>query len=178
MKKTSLWSLLILALGLIVLSACGGDSSSASLPVQIQPTKAVIKIETTGTLGGGTMIGGITVTGVLPAGVTVKATPDPENPAVLVTNSGVVVESGAAVAVATGESASAIATYNSTDRKVNIQVYDQDGFGIGEFVTVTCNIASGTTPKAASFGLEGFTPKDLNGAPINGLTPGYTVDIH
>jgi hypothetical protein len=114
----------------------------------------------------------------LPAGVTVKATPD-GNSSDLVTDSGVVTASGAAVVVAAGESpASTFATYDPATGKVTIQVYDQDGFGIGEFVTVTCNIASGTTPKAASFGLEGFTPKDLNGAPINGLTPGYTVDIH
>lgn len=174
MKRISLSTLLILALGLTMLSACGGDSSSAPLPSR--PTTAVIKIETTGTLGQGTMIGGITVTGVLPAGVTVKATPDVQNPAVLITDSGVVIASGAAVAVVTGENASAFATYDPATGKVDIQVYDQDGFGAGEFVTVTCDIASGTRP--GSFGLEGFTPKDLDGAPIDGLTPGYTVNIH
>jgi len=169
MKKLSLASL-ILALSLTLLSACGGGSSSDP---PFQPTKAVIKIETTGTLDDGVMIGGITVTGVLPIGVTVKATPDAQNPAVLVTDSNVVIASGA-----TGTNASTFATYNATDRKVSIQVYDLDGFGIGEFVTVTCDIASGTTPTAGSFGLEGFIPKDLNGAPIGTLTPGYTVTLH
>lgn len=112
------------------------------------------------------------MSGVLPSGVTIKATPDTQNPSVLVTNSGVVVASGVV-----GRNASTLATYNAATRKVNIQVYDQDGFGTGEFVTVTCDIVSGTTATAGSFGLEGFTPKDLNGAEINGLTPKITVDM-
>jgi len=169
MKKISLASL-ILALGFTVLSACGGDSGSAPLPSP--PTKAVIKIETAGTLDQGVMIGGITVTGVLPAGVTVKATPDAQNPAFLVTDSDVVIASGV-----TGTNASAYATYNATNRKVNILVYGQEGFGIGEFVTVTCDIAPGTRPTAGSFGLEGFISKDLNGSPIGTLTAGFTVSI-
>ena len=168
MNNLSLASL-ILALSLTVLAACNGDNGSAP---SSQQTTAVMKIETTGSLDQGTMIGGITVAGVLPAGVTVKATPDAQNPAVLVTDSDVVIASGV-----TGTNASTFATYDATNRNVTIQVYAQDGFGIGEFVTVTCDITPGASPTAGSFGVEGFVPKDLNGAPIGTLTAGYTVSI-
>jgi len=154
-----------------MLSACGGDTSSSPQPAA--PTTAVVKIAATGQLDPGTMIGGIAVSGVLPSGVTIKAAPDAQNSSVLVANSGVVIASGVA-----GRNASTLATYNAATRKVNIQVYDQDGFGTGEFVTVTCDILSGTTPTAGGFGLEGFTAKDLNGAEINGLASRITVDIH
>jgi hypothetical protein len=173
MKKTSISSLSILILGLTILSACGGGSSS-SAPQPSGPTTAVIKIQTTGILGSGTLISGITVTGVLPAGVSVKATPDAQNPSVLVTNPGVVLVSGV-----TGSNAQApINTFNPTDRTLGINVVDQDGFGIGEFVTVHCDIASGTTTTAGGFGITDFVYKDLNGALISGLTPTFTVDIH
>jgi hypothetical protein len=172
MKKTSLTSLLIFAFVLTMLPACGGGTSST--PTSSQPTTAVIKIETTGSLDPDTRIGGIEVTGVLPAGVSVKATPDVDNPSVLVTDSGVVVASGV-----TGTNASAQATYSPADKKVHILVYNHiDGFDTGEFVTVTCDIAAGTTPTAGSFGLVDFKPVDLlNGSAITVLTPGFTVDI-
>lgn len=171
MKRISLSSLLIFALSLTMLSACGGGSSSTMQPPA--PTKAVINISTTGTLGSGTVIGGITVTGVLPAGVTVKATPDPQNPSVLVTDSGVVIASGV-----TGANALALNTYNSSDRKVTIHLVDPDGFPTGQFVTVNCDIASGTRPTAGDFSLTDFKPKDLGGADISGLMKGFTVDIN
>lgn len=182
MKNNSLRNVLIIALAMAMFSACGGDKKGAPVPTlpapqPSGPTTAVIRIAIAGTLDPGTMIGGITITAVLPAGVTVKATPDAQNPAILVTDSGVVTASGAAVSDATGENASSFGTYDSTDRKVSIQVYDQDGFETGEFVTVRCAIASGSAPTAANFGLEAFTPKDLNGTDINGLTPGYTVQV-
>lgn len=174
MKKISLSSLLIFALGLTMLSACGGGSSSSSDPQQSGPTTAVIKIGTTGTLGSGSLISGITVTGVLPAGVTVKATPDPTTPSVLVTDPGVVVASGV-----TGTSATTpINTFNAADRTVGINLVDPDGFGIGQFVTVNCDIASGATPTAGSFGITYFYPVDQNGAVISTLTPTFTVDIY
>jgi hypothetical protein len=77
----------------------------------------------------------------------------------------------------TSVNAAAFATVDQPDRRLQIQVYDQNGFGTGEFVTVACDIASGATPTAGNFGLEGFIAKDLNGADIDGLTAGLTVDL-
>jgi hypothetical protein len=172
MTRTSRANLLlpVLCLWLTLFAACGGYTSNDPQPVA--PTTAVVKISATGQLDPGRMIGGITVSGVLPAGVTIKAAPDAQNSSVLVAARNAVLASGVV-----GKNASALATYNAATRKVNIQVYDQDGFGTGEFVTVTCDILSGTTPTAGGFGLEGFTAKDLNGVDINGLTATITVDL-
>ena len=172
MKKRSPLHLLIFAIGITMVSACGGGASSSS-PQPSGPTTAVIRIETTGVLGPGVMIGGITVTGVLPAGVTVKTTPDPQNPSVLVTDTDVVIASGV-----TGTNAGTIATYDAAERKVSIYVWDAvDGFGTGEFVTVRCTIASGATPTSGGFGLSDLSVYDLDGADIIGLAAGYTAEI-
>jgi hypothetical protein len=169
--KISLWRLLILAISATVLSACGGGGGgSAVLPL---PTTATISISTSGTLDPGVMIGGINVSLVLPSGVTVKSTPDALNPSVSVTNPGVVIVSGV-----TGTNATApYNTYDVADRKLNIYVIDPGGFGTGEFVKVRCNITLGDTPESSSFGLVDFSPKDINGNDIAGLTAGFTVDV-
>ena len=177
MQRMTLKGLMMLALCMATLASCGGGGSlegggTSQVNGPSQPTTAVVKIRTTGTLDPGAKIGGISVTGVLPAGVSVKATPDAYNQSILVTDSGIVIASGV-----TGTNAAAFATYNATDRKVTIQVYDQDGFDTGEFLTVHCGIDAGSTPTAASFNLEGFTATDLNGANINTLAPEFRVDL-
>jgi hypothetical protein len=176
--KKSLFT--IIALGLSVLSACGGGGGGGGgdNPTPTQPATAIIKLATSGTLASGTDIGAINLTGVLPAGVTVKATPDSANPAKLVANAGVVTASG----VATGANVLVTAIYTAAvggvPGKVDITVIDAGGFGTGEFVTVRCDIASGTTVTAGNFSQPiNFTADDVNGVAINGLTLGYTVDI-
>jgi len=56
-------------------------------------------------------------------------------------------------------------------------VANAGGFGTGEFVTVNCDIASGSYPHAADFSLSDPSVADLNGASITGLTAGFTADI-
>ena len=162
--------LLVLIIALVILSACGGKSDSS--PAAPRTTTAAIRIETTGALDPGTKIGGITITGVLPEGVWVKTTPDAQNPAILVTDPDVIVATGV-----TGTNASTFATYDDATRAVKIQVFDQDGFGTGEFVTVNCTVASGVTTTAGDYNVIDLLPKDLNGADIPGLAAGFTVDI-
>jgi hypothetical protein len=166
-------TLLILTLCLILVAACGNGGGGGEPQATTPPsTKAMVKIASTGSLGAGKMIGGIAVTVDLPAGVTIKATPDSKNTSVLVSDQGVVTTSGV-----TGAYAAAFATFDQTNRKVQVQVYDQNGFGVGEFVTLACDIAAGTTPAAGDFSLEGFIAKDLDGADINGLSAGLTVKL-
>jgi len=162
---------LILGLSLTVVIGCGKKSSDVPAPTPAA-TKAVVKISSTGSLDPGKRIGGITVTAVLPSGVTIKAIPDAQNASKFVAASGVVTASGV-----TDASAAAFATVDQANRKVQIQVYDQYGFSTGEFVTVICDIVPGTTPSAGDFGLESFIAKDLDGADIIGLTAGFTVDL-
>ena len=169
MKKTTLSGLLICILALFAIAGCKGSNDE-----EPQPTTAVVTIMSQGT---STQIYGVNVTVVLPAGVTVKATPDSANPAVQVTNAGVVAASGAAA----GANTSTIATYTAATAtasgQVMVQVANAAGFGTGEFVTVNCDIAAGSFPKATDFSATGLTAVDSNGASIAGLTAGYTADI-
>jgi hypothetical protein len=128
-----------------------------------------IKISTQGTMPSGAQIGGISVNLILPAGVTVKATSDPNNPAVLVTDAGVVAPSGVAAV-----SSSVLATYTaatvSAAGNVNVQIAQSAGFAVGEFVTLHCDVIAGQTSTSANFSLSNFSAVDLNGTPLGGLT--------
>lgn len=166
--KRMLISLLML-MTMSLLSACGGGGGGGTAA----PTKAVVTIATTGTLASGTLIGGIDIALNLPAGVSVKATSDAANPAVLVTDSGVVAVSG----VAAGANSTALGTYTATPNAVAIKVVNADGFITGEFVTVNCDIAPGTTAAAADFTMGAMTAVDLNGAEIEGLAAHMNVTL-
>ena len=166
MKKTLILGLLISVISLSTFIGCSTSSNDTALP-----TTATIKIMANGTIDAGVLIGGINVKLTLPAGVTVKATADPTNDAVMVTDPGVVTASG----VAAG--ANTIATATSASGVVAIHVANADGFATGEFVTVNCDIAATSVPTAASFGVSGFQAVDLNGAAITGLIVGVTAAI-
>lgn len=167
--KTTLQKFLLLTVT-SMLFACGGggDSSGGNTP-PITPTTKIIKISTQGTMPSGALIGGISVTAILPAGVTVSASNDPNNPSVQVTNAGVVVPSGVAAV-----SSSVLATYTvataTAAGNVNIQMAQSTGFAVGEFVTVNCDVAAGETVSSANFSLSNFSAVDLNGTPLGGLS--------
>ena len=166
MKRTVITKLMILLSAVLVISSCGGGGGGGNKGGNIaQPTAAVLKIATQGALANGTLINGIEVTVVLPAGVTVKSTTNPPE-----TDSGVVVSSGA------GANSEVKTNYGAGT--VGIFLANATAFGAGEFVTVNCDIATGSHPAAADFTVSNFKAKDLNGAAISGLTPGLTADIH
>ena len=163
--KTKIQKLILLAVATTLYSCGGGGGSSTPPP---SPTTMNIKISTQGTLPSGGQIGGISVNLILPAGVTVKATSDPNNPSVLVTDAGVVAPSGVAAI-----SSSVLATYTaataSVAGNVNIQIAQSAGFAVGEFVTVHCDVIAGQTSTPANFSLSNFSVVDLNGTPLGGL---------
>lgn len=167
MKRQMTIGLLMAMFGIISLSGCGANPGGGSTATS-QPTSAVIKVSTQGTLTSGTQIGGLDITVTLPTGVSVKSVTNPPE-----TDSGVVVTSDAA-ANSTVLSTYAVATSASTG-KVRVLLANTGGFGTGEFMTIHCDIASGSTPTASGFGLSGFVAKDLNGVVINGLAPGFTA---
>lgn len=123
------------------------------------------------------MINGIKVVLSLPSGITVRSTSDDVNPSVQVTDAGVVAASGVAK-----DAMAPIATYRvasgAAPGKVTISLISAGGFGTGEFVTITRDIADGYYPKAADFRVADFKVVDLNGTPIGGLTAKLAVDIH
>jgi len=178
MTKKILSHALVLAVIQLTMFACSGAGTTGTgtnpLP---QPTTATLRILSTGTLASGVLTGAVEVTVLLPLGVTVKATPDASNPSVLVTNAGVVVASGVAAGVNTNALATYTAATTTASGKVVIRVVDANGFGTGEIGTVKCDIATGSTPKAADFSLSDFKAVNLDGAAISGLSAGITVDI-
>jgi hypothetical protein len=154
MKKVSLSSVLIFALALTTLSACGGgggggggSSSGSSSPPPAQPTTAVLTLSTAvkGAIPAPAVIAGYDVTITLPAGVTVKSTALPPQ-----TDSGVVVGTVNGAAAGTYY----VASYTPATGKVRIVMVSPKGNGFngaGEFCKVNCDIAKGYYPTAADF---------------------------
>jgi hypothetical protein len=163
------------ALAVCTLAGCGSDDAPLIIPVTpaTPVTTAILKLSSQGTLAGGTSLSGIGVTVVLPAGVTVKTGTGGVVDASVVTISGVAVPGTLAPPVYTPATASAKATLHFV-----IASSVAGGFGVGEFATVTCGIASGFFPVASDFSLTSFTPADLFLQPVTGLTATFTADIH
>jgi len=168
--------MMFFAVAVMALFGCGGGGGGAAAP----PTTATLKLSTAGTAG--TPIAGIQVTVVLPKGVTVAAT-STIDPAVMETNAGVVLLSGATVAdPAAFSQLKPTAVYTpataTTPGKVKIGLASQKDFSLGEFVTLNTVIAAGNVPVATDFTLEGFTAFDSNGAVITpALTASLVADI-
>jgi len=141
-------------------AACGGGTPD--------PTTAVLTLSSAGTLPTGVKIGGIDMTIVIPAGATIQTTK--ANTSKMVTYSGAVVPAG----VAAGPNAITLATNPAPDQVV-VKLANADGFGIGEFATVTCDIVAGSTVVEKDFIAGSFSVVDLNGAPITGLTVELSV---
>jgi hypothetical protein len=163
----------VIYLALAVLSGCGGgDSTTATTtppPAAAQPSAATLKLSTQGALPAGASIGALDVTVSLPAGVTVKADGAGQTAAGVMTPS-----AGAAgsLGVATFTPAA-----GGNPAKARIVMINASGIGTGEFVTVNCDIAAGSSPKDTDFSLAGFSAGDVNGTAIAGLTPAITADI-
>lgn len=148
-----------------------GVSDPAAIPFSAAtPKVALLKISTSGLAADG-KIGAIDFTMDLPATVTVGADATSKQ-----VDDGAVVVSGVA---ATGTSIS-LATF--TAPKLRTMLANANGFGGGEFVAIGCDMASGSTVKAADLQsavssaiLTSAT--GLTGAPISGLTLTATVKI-
>jgi hypothetical protein len=175
MTKKRKSGLLICIVAVLAISACGGGGGGGGGTAATQPTTATVKISTNG-LAPGTLIAGIDFTLTLPAGVTVKATADSMNSLVFVTDNGVFTASGVAAGSNLDISIYTAAT-TTMPGKVIIKVINANGFEVGEFATVTCDIAAGNYPKEADFIQPVFTAVDVNGSPIAGLTIAFTAAI-
>jgi hypothetical protein len=145
MKKTSLLSMLILALALSTLAACGGGGGGGGVTIP-QPTTAVLTLSTAVTgsnpIPSNTIITGYDVTISLPAGVTVKSTNPPQTDAGVVTDYPAGSYMDAVYSAATG---------TTIPGKVRILITSGTGYYAGVFSKVNCNIAAGQYPKASDF---------------------------
>ena len=162
---------IVTALALAGCGSGGGESSSAAA------TQAVITLSTQGTPST-QPISGVQVTLTLPDGVTVAADQSGN------TVSGVVKSSGTATGAVLTQGIYTPAT-STTPGTVQVYLVKTDGFSVGDFATVTCNIANGSSPSSSSFSLADFTSFNAtvdsgtgtvtNVLPISGLTPAYTA---
>jgi ABC-type glycerol-3-phosphate transport system substrate-binding protein len=179
MKKTSLSILLIATLGLAMLSACGGGSSSSAQPPQ-PITTAVMTLSTavTGSIPVGTNINSYNVTVELPNGVTVQTLPAPNSSE---TGTGVVTASGDATgALILGAYTAATETLPGTVKIVVINLNpDGTGFNPGEFCKLSVTVAAGFAAPAADFNvtLDDATGADAAGNTILNLHTQLSVTI-
>ena len=159
-------------LAISIIAGCGGggdDNNGQRTPV----TTAVLKLSSQGNLTGGTSLSGIGITVALPPGVTVKTGSGGAVDASVVAISGGAVPGTLAPPIYTPATATAKATVHFV-----IASSAAGGFGVGEFATVTCDIASGNFPASSDFSLTSFTPGDLLLQPVTGLTATFTAAIH
>lgn len=164
-----------------LLAACGvgGGGGGTTTPPATTPqptvsyTSAILKLSIQGTLPAGTALSGLGLTVTLPDGVIVETNADGT------VKSGMLAPSG----VLSPSTASCIQTYmpasGATPGKLDIIVIStqQNGFGTGEFATVTCKLTKQVDVTAASIVLSDFKPADLNLTPISGLTPVVSVAL-
>jgi hypothetical protein len=135
---------------------CGGGGGTAGPAPIVQPTKAIVKLQTSGTLPSGAFIGGIG-----PAIVTY-----PTTKGLSITDSNVVT-SGAGVGA--GSFLQPNVTIPGQVRVALINV--APGILSGEFATLTFSITSGNSPAAGDFTITAGAPViDTNSAAIPGLT--------
>ena len=172
MKREKLNSVLVAGIVVLVLAACGhghGGGGTAQ-----QPTTAVIKLGTSGTMDPGILIGAIDIAAVLPAGVTLKSVPDSINTGVFLTDDGVVTATGAAGMGTTALSGVYTAATSTEAGIVRIVLVNVPGFGIGEFCTVNADIAADAVVTAVDIvSLATFTVRDESGNVISGITPTF-----
>ena len=140
----------------------------------LYPSRAVLKLSSAGSLPAGSSLSGINVKVQLPAGVTVTVDGSNVVAAGVVTASGVAAGSSVTPAIYTPATATAPATLEFLVWSTTAQ-----GFGLGEFTTVTCVVESGRFPTGSDFILpaSGFKPADLLLQPVGGLTVTLSAEI-
>lgn len=149
-----------------------GITDAAAIPFSAAtPKVALVKVSSSG-LATGAKIGSIDFTMNLPATVTVSADATSKQ-----VDDGTILVSGVA---GTGTSIS-LATF--TAPALRTMLANAQGFGSGEFVTIGCNVVTGSNETTVKANLESavssatLTATDLTGAPITGLTLAATVKI-
>ena len=175
------WKVLTGILLLSLMSAlygCGGGNDWNSALLNTRKT-AVVSFSAISTSVLPNPIGGITITTILPSGVTVPT--DPSNPR-MISSSALVTGSALASIPNDGYSKIIQGDYSSAGRQVRITVASYMGFGPGEYARLTCTVDPGVTFTTSGFNLLntpplGFEAYDYLTNDISGyLIPQFTVN--
>jgi hypothetical protein len=137
-------------------SAGGISSNTLSVPFTAQPTKAIVKVSTSGTLGSGILIGAIDTTVSYSTGSGLSIT--------------------AANVAASGVSNIGPTTNANTAGQVRFALTTTSGLGLGEFVTLTFDIAAGKFPTTQDFSIAALPATKILDTNVNNL-PGVSVII-
>lgn len=149
-KTASIARFILVVIFSAILPACGGGGGSGTVAV---PMTATLKLATVGTAPDN--LSGIDITLALPTGVTPALNMDGTVAATAVSPGGVT--PAGAVVVANHTPATA-----TTKGSLRISLISVTGFGVGEFTTVTLNVAPGSNPAQSDFIISGFDPLDMN----------------
>lgn len=117
-----------------VRAVAGAASADLSVPFIAQPTQAIVKVRSIGTLPAGVLIGGINAT------------------VTYATNKGLSIAPSAVAA--SGAGAGTLLERNTNNAgQVVLGLITTSGIGLGEFATLTFSIAAGNFPTEADFGV-------------------------
>lgn len=159
----------LLTLTISVLASCGGGGGGGTTTAGGGGTNApsqrvaALKLATSGTPSA--LLAGIDITVTLPSGVTPALNSDGTVATTVATVSGVAAPGTMLAPVYTQASGTVKGTL-----RLAMASSITAGFGAGEFATVSCVVATGSTPAQSDFTLSGFNPIDVNGSTATGLT--------
>lgn len=189
MKKIERFTALLFILVFGLLAGCGGSSTTAADPATTTTTttppttpapatattKAVLRLSTQGVLPQGGQLSGLAITIQLPAGTTVATDTNTTVPTVA---PGVVTVSGVAAQAGTTAMLPPVYTPATATAPATLQIILAGNFGVGEFVTINCATAPGSTPPSSSTVTPiSFTPTDQQLRPVTVLTAGVSVTL-
>lgn len=161
----NIFKYILTLIAILPLAACGGGGDGDESQTTPTPTAKTVtlKLATSGTPS--TNLAGITITVILPDGVTPPPTGDDGviKPAAVV--SGVAAPGSVLTPIYTPANGTAKGTL-----KFALASSIVDGFGAGEYATVTLSAEVGVTPALTDFDLTGFIPIDVNGREVAELS--------
>jgi hypothetical protein len=163
---------LLVMLSMVWSAGCGGGvTTTPSAPGGGPPAdqKAVIALNTSGSLSSSTTIGGLGITLNLPDSVTVTTDANGNVDGSVVAASGVAAGQATVIALYAGPS-------GTVGAKLHIVLASGSaGMPVGEFAKITCTVGTDGMPTVSDFSLSEFSPVDTNGAVIPTLTAGLST---
>lgn len=161
--KVVLVKYLLVIITMVILAACGGGSDGEETPPSPTDKTATLHLSTIGTPAAN--LAGITMTLILPDGVTPFLNEDGSLTAPVAVVSGV---------AAPGMVLSPIylPANSVTKGTLNFALASsiEAGFASGEYATVTLRVAVGAHPVQTDFDLTGFIPIDVGGNEVTDLS--------